>query len=68
MELFKWSKKDKKPTAVENISKSKMISKKDKNFIVKAVGLISQYSTHRGEFQEAEYDLEEITLPADPES
>lgn len=68
MELFKWSKKDKKPTAVEDISKNKMINKKDKNFIVKAVGLISQYSTQRGEFQEPEYDLEEIKLAADADS
>ena len=68
MELFKWSKKDKKPSAAEDISKNKMINKKDKNFIVKAVGLISQYSTQRGEFQEPEYDLEEIKLAADADS
>ena len=66
MELFKWS--HKKTVAKETIPATKMIDKKDKNFIVKAMGLISRYSSRRGEFQEPEFDLEEIKRAADADS
>ena len=43
-------------------------NKKEKNFLVKAIGIITNYSTSRGEFQESEYDLEEIGRAAEADS
>lgn len=66
MGLFSWS-QNKKASTLEKNSVA-MIDKKDKNFIVKAIGLISQYGSRRGDFQEPEYDLDEIKRAAEADS
>ena len=44
------------------------ISKKGKNFLVKAIGLLTAQGSRRGDFEDPEYSLDEIKIAADADS
>lgn len=60
---FPW--KNKKPQLSEI---REPISKKEKNFLVKAIGLLTSQGGRRGEFEDPEYSLDEIKIAADADS
>lgn len=60
---FPWKNKKLQISEVRN-----PISKKEKNFLVKAIGLLTSQGSRRGDFEDPEYSLDEIKIAADADS